>query len=67
MRVVAMFDPPLAMQQLREWRDQNQELLARIPEEAIRIDVGRTVDGDFARVKIEEAYAAGFGPPAQGA
>jgi hypothetical protein len=66
MRVVAIFDPPMAMSQLNVWREQHEEALAPIPHEAIRIDVGRTHDGDFARVRVEDAYADRFDESDQG-
>jgi hypothetical protein len=57
MRVIVRFDPPMAVAKLREWRVQHQETLSAIPDDAIRVDVGRTDGGDFAQMSVEEPYA----------
>ena len=54
------FYPPDALIRLREWRDQNAGALARVPDESIRIDIGRADGGAFARVKVAETYADYF-------
>jgi hypothetical protein len=59
MHVVVVFDPPMATAKLQEWKDKHGEaLLSVVPEDAIRVDVGRAVGGDFARVRVAEAYGA---------
>jgi hypothetical protein len=57
MRVIVHFDPPMATAKLRDWKDTHGEaLLSVVPENAIRIDVGRAIGGDFARLRVEDAY-----------
>jgi hypothetical protein len=59
--VVAHFDPPDAQSQYREWRQKHAASLSAAPDDAIRIDTGRAMDGgDFVRVSVDEAYADSF-------
>jgi hypothetical protein len=60
MKVVARFDPPNAQAAAREWREQHAAALAALPDEAIRIDIGRTVGGDFVQIRIADGYANEF-------
>jgi hypothetical protein len=52
MRCVAEFDPPGAADQVRDWKAKYGELLG--PTDDWIIDVGRSPDGDFARIWIPE-------------
>ena len=60
MRVVAVFDPPEAWKQFEEWRHQQAEAFAAVPKDEVRIDVGRTPDGDFVRVHVPDEHANRF-------
>jgi hypothetical protein len=60
MRVVAVFDPPMAWDHFKEWRAQREDIAAAVPQKAIRVDVGRTDDGDFVRVMVADEYADRF-------
>ena len=56
MKVVAHFDPPNAGAAARVWREQHAAELCAIPDEALRIDVGRAVGGDFVRISVTDEY-----------
>jgi hypothetical protein len=61
MKVVAQFWPPDALRRLNAWRSEHQDLIDRVPADAVQIDVGRAVpSGSFARVQVAEPYAASF-------
>ena len=60
MQVVARFDPPDAHSRARHWREQHATMLSSLPAEAIRIDTGRAVGGDFAQVTVDDEYADRF-------
>jgi hypothetical protein len=53
-QVLVRFDPPDAVSRLRKWGEAHAALLAAVPAEAIRIDFGRAVGGDYARVSVED-------------
>lgn len=57
---LVIFDPPGAATKLREWLDERASIFADIPEDSIRIEIGRAVGGDFAAVSVDEAYADRF-------
>jgi hypothetical protein len=67
MRVVARFDPPGAQAAARGWRERHGETLSALPDEAIRIDTGRAVGGDFVRVSVADEYADCFEDDSGGA
>ncbi|HEX5469356.1 MAG TPA: hypothetical protein VFW80_09965 [Gaiellaceae bacterium] len=55
-KLVAAFDPPAAEARFREWRSQNEEALAAVPESAWRVEYGRTGVGPYVRVRIDEDH-----------
>ena len=58
---VADFRPPSALTELREWRKHHADTLDRLPDEAVRIDIGRAANGgDFARVMVADQFASQF-------
>jgi len=59
-QVVVRFDPPDAHQRFREWRELHDATLSSLPADAVRIDTGRAVGGDFVRVSVDEPYADRF-------
>jgi hypothetical protein len=59
-KIVARFDPPDAQAAAREWRKQHADALSAIPDEAVRIDVGRAVGGDFVQIKVADEYVHAF-------
>jgi hypothetical protein len=59
-QLIVRFDPPDAHRRFREWREQHAETLSTVPPDAIRVDTGRAVLGDFVRVSVAEAYAGRF-------
>ena len=64
MKVVADFRPPGAPAAARRWRDEHASLLASLPEDAVRVEVGRAEGGDFYRISVAEEYADRFGDEA---
>ena len=64
MKVVADFRPPGAPAAARRWRDEHASLLASLPEDAVRVEVGRADGGDFYRISVAEEYADRFGDEA---
>jgi hypothetical protein len=61
LELLALFEPPQARLAYERWRDANRDLLTRIRDDAIRIDVGRTFDGDFYRVWVRRDFAPAAG------
>jgi hypothetical protein len=59
-KLVASFDPPGAAERFREWQAANAEPLAGVAPEAMRVEYGRTGDGLYVRVRIDESQL----PPA---
>jgi hypothetical protein len=58
---VADFDPPSALTELREWQKHHGDALDQLPDDAVRIDVGRAANGgDFARVMVDDQFASQF-------
>jgi hypothetical protein len=45
MKQVAIFNPPRAGEAWRAWKTANAEALRRVPEDAIRVDIGRHLSG----------------------
>lgn len=60
MRIVARFDPPEAQTRLAEWRLEHAEALTDLSDEALQIDIGRAIGGDFVQVIVDEGYAERF-------
>jgi hypothetical protein len=54
-KLVASFDPPGAEAAFREWHAANAEALAQVPAEALRVEYGRTGEGLYVRVRIDES------------
>ena len=54
-KLVGSFDPPGAAQRCREWQAANAELLAAVAPEALRVEYGRTGEGLYVRVRIDES------------
>jgi hypothetical protein len=54
-RLVASFDPPEAAQRFREWQAANADMLASVAPEALRVEYGRTGEGLYVRVRIDES------------
>ena len=54
------FAPPEALRRYAEWRDEMADALAKVPPEAIWIDIGRADEGDFVTVSVSEVDAAAF-------
>jgi hypothetical protein len=58
-RLVASFDPPDAEARFRKWQAKNSKSLAGIPAVAIRVEYGRTGEGLYVRVRIDESQLPG--------
>jgi hypothetical protein len=54
-KLVASFDPPGAAERFAEWRQANEGTLAAVPAEALRVEYGRTGEGLYVRVRIDES------------
>jgi hypothetical protein len=54
-KLVASFDPPDVEARFREWQDANAKALADVPAEAMRVEYGRTGEGLYVRVRIDES------------
>jgi hypothetical protein len=55
-RLVASFAPPGAEEAFLEWRERNARELAAVPPDAVRVEYGRTGEGLYVRVRIDEAH-----------
>jgi hypothetical protein len=58
-RLVASFEPPGAEASFLEWRERHAQQLAAVPLDAVRVEYGRTGEGLYVRVRIDEAYSRG--------
>lgn len=58
-RLVASFEPPGAEESFLEWRERHAEELAGVPPDAVRVEYGRTGEGLYVRVRIDEAHLRG--------
>jgi hypothetical protein len=56
------FDPPDAVSQLENWQREHAAALAAVPADELETDIGRSLDGDFARVRVTEPHVARFQP-----
>ena len=62
--LVASFEPPGAAARFNAWREEHADALATVPEEALRVEYGRTGQGLFVRVRIDEQHVPdGLVPP----
>jgi hypothetical protein len=59
-KIVARFDPPNAQAAAREWREKHAVALSELPDEAVRIDVGRAVGGSFVQIRVADEHADAF-------
>jgi hypothetical protein len=55
-KLVASFDPPDAAGRFAEWQETNASALATVPAEALRVEYGRTGEGLYVRVRIDESH-----------
>jgi hypothetical protein len=54
-KLVASFDPPDAATRFTRWLGANAAALAGVPAEAMRVEYGRTGEGLYVRVRIDES------------
>jgi hypothetical protein len=54
-KLVASFDPPGAAERFAKWRAANEGALDGVPVEALRVEYGRTGEGLYVRVRIDES------------
>jgi hypothetical protein len=54
--LVASFEPPGAADRFNAWREEHAATLAAVPEAALRVEYGRTGQGLFVRVRIDEKH-----------
>ena len=54
-KLVASFDPPGAQAAFRDWQAAHADTLARVPAAALRVEYGRTGQGLYVRVRIDES------------
>jgi hypothetical protein len=55
-RLVAVFEAPDAAARFAAWREEHAQALASVPPEALRVEYGRTGQGLYVRVRIDEAH-----------
>jgi hypothetical protein len=55
-KLVASFDPPDAADRFKAWREAHAALLAAIPDDAWRVEHGRTGSGLYVRVRVDEEH-----------
>lgn len=58
-KLVASFEPPDAQERFLQWREEHAQVLAGVPPDAIRVEYGRTGEGLYVRVRVEEAHLPG--------
>jgi hypothetical protein len=54
-KLVASFEPPDAAARFARWQAENADALAAVPAEAMRVEYGRTGEGLYVRVRIDES------------
>jgi hypothetical protein len=60
-KLVTSFDPPDAADRFAAWQRENAAVLAGVPADALRVEYGRTGDGLYVRVRIDESqFPAGL-------
>ena len=55
-KLVASFEPPGADEAFRAWAERHADALDRIPADTLRVEYGRTGEGLYVRVRIDEAH-----------
>jgi hypothetical protein len=55
-KLVAAFEPPDAVPRFEAWRATHADALAAIPGGAWRVEYGRTGEGPYVRVRVDEAH-----------
>jgi hypothetical protein len=61
-KLVASFGPPDAADRFAAWQRENAPALEGVPAEALRVEYGRTGEGLYVRVRIDESQLpAGLG------
>ena len=55
-KLVASFAGRGAGERFRGWRDENAELLAGVPIDAVRVEYGSAASGQIVRVRIDESH-----------
>jgi hypothetical protein len=58
-KLIASFEPPGAQESFLEWRERHAHELAVVPADAVRVEYGRTGEGLYVRVRIDEAHLRG--------
>jgi hypothetical protein len=58
-KLVAAFDPPDAAERFAAWRAAEGRQLDSLPLDAYRVEYGRTGEGLYVRVRIDESALAG--------
>jgi hypothetical protein len=58
-KLVASFEPPSAEEAFREWSERHAQELSAVPLDAVRVEYGRTGEGLYIRVRIDEAHLRG--------
>jgi hypothetical protein len=58
-KLVGSFEPPGAEASFLAWRERHAEEFAAVPPEAVRVEYGRTGEGLYVRVRIDEAHLRG--------
>lgn len=58
-KLVASFDPPDAEERFAAWRKSNGSWLAGIPAQSYRVEYGRTGEGLYVRVRVDESALPG--------
>jgi hypothetical protein len=58
-KLVASFEPPGAEASFRDWSERHAHELAAVPLDAVRVEYGRTGEGLYIRVRIDEAHLRG--------
>ena len=54
-KLVASFEPPNAAARFAQWQETNAQRLESVPAEAMRVEYGRTGEGLYVRVRIDES------------
>ncbi len=58
MKLIPSFDPPIAGERARRFREELGPTFGEVPPEAITIDIVRTVSGDAVRIwLVDEQFA----------
>jgi hypothetical protein len=60
MKMLVEFMPPDALPRLEAWREAHAAAMVDVPDDAVRIDIGRALGGSFARVWVSEEFEPVF-------